>query len=776
MKTRSTFPLALSLAVFMVAMNLGGAMAADAQTKVQPPLGMVSWWPGDGDARDIVADNHGMIHNGVTMLPGMVGLAFNFVGNNGIVQIPHSESLNIGGSYTYELWFCSLFSENKVVMEKGWNKLFLIQPWAGGLHFGHHRFAANTPIYDGQFHHLAVIYDVSTLVLSLYIDGSHFYSAYSVPAPTPNSDPLVFGNRYGTPPELVPFRGLVDEVTIYDRALIPQEIKAIFDARSAGKSKDSYLQPMQPPQSVLWLPFDETFGTTAEDISGAGRVGTLTGGASFIQPGFVAGALDLSSGNGEVRVTPVDGLNYQDWQVQTIDFWIKWGGPRDVGLRRQYIWDMQEDNFGATSPFAVVVIDEANSATGPGLKAVGRGSAGEVRAVAPLPNVGVWEHYGCVFDKLSSVIKIFKNGVLASSVPWTPFGNPAPATIRIGNFNPLLAGSHDWHFQGCLDEFTVSNADLSAVIPDIYRAGNAGKYKGDMTPPVANAGPDQATTQGKTVALDGSNSEDNVTASAALQYTWSFVSRPAGSITTLDNAHTATPSFYVDQQGDYKVQLVVRDEAGNDSDADVVMISSSNLAPTAEAGSDMVVVTNIPVLLDGQDSSDPELMPLSYLWTIVSKPSGSNPVLIHSTLSTPLFTADLPGVYTVQLVVSDGFLSSQPDIVTLMATTGISLAEDKIREASDLVKGLARGDFDAPGHRNYFTNMFAKIIDFLQKSNLSQAKKHLQKVISRTDGCALRNAPDPKGKNKEHAADFIVNCVAQQQVYSLLTAALALIN
>ena len=47
MKTRSTFSLVRSLAAFMVAVNLGGFTTSDAQTRTQPPLGMVSWWPGD---------------------------------------------------------------------------------------------------------------------------------------------------------------------------------------------------------------------------------------------------------------------------------------------------------------------------------------------------------------------------------------------------------------------------------------------------------------------------------------------------------------------------------------------------------------------------------------------------------------------------------------------------------------------------------------------------------------------------------------------------------
>ncbi len=49
------------------------------------------------------------------------------------------------------------------------------------------------------------------------------------------------------------------------------------------------------------------------------------------------------------------------------------------------------------------------------------------------------------------------------------------------------------------------------------------------------------------------------------------------------------------------------------------------------------------------------------------------------------------------------------------------------------------------------------------------------KAISRADGCTIRSVPDPKGKNKDNAADFIVDCTAQEQLYILLTAAMAAI-
>jgi hypothetical protein len=47
---------------------------------VQPPLGLIGWWPGDGNAADIVGRNNGATLGDITFGPGKVGQAFSFDG------------------------------------------------------------------------------------------------------------------------------------------------------------------------------------------------------------------------------------------------------------------------------------------------------------------------------------------------------------------------------------------------------------------------------------------------------------------------------------------------------------------------------------------------------------------------------------------------------------------------------------------------------------------------------------------------------------------------
>ena len=95
---------------------------------------------------------------------------------------------------------------------------------------------------------------------------------------------------------------------------------------------------------------------------------------------------------------------------------------------------------------------------------------------------------------------------------------------------------------------------------------------------------------------------------------------------------------------------------------------NNDTAPIADAGPDQEtgVLTGDVVVLDGGGSSDPDDDTLSYQWSFVSAPPGSEAAFDNSTSETPIFPADLVGTYVAQLVVNDGGLDSIPDEVTVV--------------------------------------------------------------------------------------------------------------
>src|SRR5262249_49576875 len=69
-----------------------------------PPSGLVSWWPGDGNANDIVGTNNGTLQGGATFAAGEVGQAFSLNGVNNFVSVPNSDTLNPTGPFGVDLW------------------------------------------------------------------------------------------------------------------------------------------------------------------------------------------------------------------------------------------------------------------------------------------------------------------------------------------------------------------------------------------------------------------------------------------------------------------------------------------------------------------------------------------------------------------------------------------------------------------------------------------------------------------------------------------------
>ena len=98
MKRSSTFVVGIFL--FVTVMLPGHAAA---QTCVESPAGLVSWWPGDGNAEDIQNGNDGTLMNGASFAPGMVGEAFSLDGVDDHVLIGNPANLQLQ-DFTIDLW------------------------------------------------------------------------------------------------------------------------------------------------------------------------------------------------------------------------------------------------------------------------------------------------------------------------------------------------------------------------------------------------------------------------------------------------------------------------------------------------------------------------------------------------------------------------------------------------------------------------------------------------------------------------------------------------
>lgn len=183
-------------------------------------------------------------------------------------------------------------------------------------------------------------------------------------------------------------------------------------------------------------------------------------------------------------------------------------------------------------------------------------------------------------------------------------------------------------------------------------------------PPVAYAGADQTGSRNKMISLDGTGSYDPD--HDPLTYSWSIVSKPAGSVGDFDNTTSPTPKILADKQGEYVFRLVVYDGQLY-SNPNTVVLKAVNNPPIANAGPDKSGLVGSVVNLDGGGSSDPNGDPLIYQWTLKSVPSGSTAQISNPTSVTPTFTPELAGKYTIQLIVNDGQVDSSPATVIISA-------------------------------------------------------------------------------------------------------------
>jgi PKD repeat protein len=179
----------------------------------------------------------------------------------------------------------------------------------------------------------------------------------------------------------------------------------------------------------------------------------------------------------------------------------------------------------------------------------------------------------------------------------------------------------------------------------------------DNTPPTAMAGPDQNVIVNTTVTLDATGSYDNSWIAA---YSWSYIDSYGSTVTLAGDVVTC--SF--NATGSYDVMLNVSDGAGWVTVDWVTITVGPDMAPTAVAGNDIWADEDTLVSFDGSGSSD-DVGIVNYTWTIVELSSSMYDIA-------PTYTFAAPGVYTVELVVTDTIgQSSAADslVVTVNDTT-----------------------------------------------------------------------------------------------------------
>jgi hypothetical protein len=418
--------------------------------------GLVAWYPGEGNANDVIGGNNATLHGGVTFAPGKVGQAFSFNGIDSYVQAANSFALE-GQTVSLEAWVNSTsVDRDSYILSLGASggvaaSYALYTGYYGGLRF--YVFDGTTfvespdagpGIWDGNWHHVVGTYDGSTV--RLYVDGVEVGNGtpanLKIDYSLPDSNDLFIGTYNGQTNTNFNFNGLIDEASVFNRALSLADVQMIYDAGSVGKSGSTG-------------PVASYAGDGNARDAVAGNNGILVGGVDFV-PGEAGQAFRFNGVDGEVKVP--DSASLEPSTALTVDLWVNSSNPGD----QTYLLSKgaNGDSFGSYA---------LDTASGDGLFFDVATSLGFFRSpAAPLPAVfdGQWHHVTGTFD--GQFVRLYIDGVEQGS--GTDLPGTASLVYNLPTHNDLLLGNYDnggssafnYHFNGLLDEVSIYTRALSA--------------------------------------------------------------------------------------------------------------------------------------------------------------------------------------------------------------------------------------------------------------------------------------------------------------------------
>jgi len=473
---------------------------------VSAPSGIVSWWRGEGNVSDAQNINAGILENGTTFGSGIVGQAFRFDGIDNFVRIDQHPSLRITNQLTIEFWMKPDLSNELnsyqglvtsdfygIEIANGYSRgplgvEFFIST-DGGASVSPSSFpdtatvnGGGAQISAGEWHHVAGTYDGSKL--QLYIDGQPWgnpaYHSGLISPMLPDSF-VTIGAEYGRTiwaqyngPRY--FNGLIDEPTIYNRALSPEEILAIYDAGSSGKCG-----PSTPPSSCMPAPgglvgWWQGENNAVDSITGSS--GILSGGVGF-SSGEVGQAFEFDGVDDRMVISNSPSLNFDSGQDFSIEAWIQ-PLPSTTDYDVMSIVDKRlapnlsqclgyEFNLGAGRIHCRL----SDSLSGNGISV---GPAG------PDLRDGNFHHVALSVTHVgTSGGKLYVDGQEVASFDAGGLGD-------LSNVEPLRIGNHassffNAFFKGRIDEVSLYSRGLSASeISAIYNAGADGKCPQSFVP------------------------------------------------------------------------------------------------------------------------------------------------------------------------------------------------------------------------------------------------------------------------------------------------------
>ena len=252
--------------------------------------GLVAHWKFDEGTGYVAGDvsgnnNTGTLANGPTWVSGVAGHALLFDGTDDSVDV--LSSLNLANIFTLSAWVnpATTFTDFRAILVKNY-KYYLYSSVAGycgnGSPLGGFAEITNNtvcqpgPLPINAWTHLALTSDGSKL--TLYRNGATVATGSVSETLSPTAGSLQIGaSQYGEN-----FQGLIDEVSIYNRALSTTEIQAIYQQAAVNLPFDYSLSNSGDQSVIAGSSVTDTISTTL--VSGVSQA------VSFSVSGLPSGA------------------------------------------------------------------------------------------------------------------------------------------------------------------------------------------------------------------------------------------------------------------------------------------------------------------------------------------------------------------------------------------------------------------------------------------------------------------------------------------------------